>query len=90
MIWRRLQIPGCISLAELHQIIQIIFGWDNDYLHRFHIYGKDYGIAYAEASPFLIMLTWCILMILILMSVIYLFMNITFLNTGFMIFGLRQ
>lgn len=45
MIWRRLQVPGNTSLAQLHHIIQISYGWDDDYLHRFHIYGKDYGIA---------------------------------------------
>ncbi len=43
MIWRRLRIPGSTSLATLHHIIQIVYNWDNDYLHQFHIYGKDYG-----------------------------------------------
>ncbi len=46
MIWRRLRIPGSTSLAEFHQIIQIVFGWNDDHLHLFHIYGKDYGISY--------------------------------------------
>jgi hypothetical protein len=46
MIWRRLRVPGNTSLAELHYIIQIIYGWDNENLHQFHIYGKDYGINY--------------------------------------------
>ena len=46
MIWRRLRIPGNISLAKLHQIIQIVCDWDDDHLHQFHIYGKDYGISY--------------------------------------------
>jgi len=44
MVWRRLKIPGNTSLAQLHQTIQIAFGWDDDHLHQFHIYGKDYGI----------------------------------------------
>ncbi len=52
MIWRRLQIPGYTSLADFHQIIQITFGWDDAHLHRFHIYGKDYGIAYAGGISF--------------------------------------
>ena len=47
MIWRRLQLPGNTSLADFHAIIQLAMGWDNDYLHKFHIYGKDYGISYA-------------------------------------------
>ena len=46
MIWRRLRLSGTSSLADLHAIIQLAMGWDDDYLHRFHIYGKDYGISY--------------------------------------------
>ena len=47
MIWRRLRINGSMSLADFHQVIQIVFGWEDKHLHRFHIYGKNYGIAYA-------------------------------------------
>ena len=46
MNWRRLRLPGSTSIADFHHIIQIAMGWDNDYLHCFHIFGKDYGIAY--------------------------------------------
>jgi hypothetical protein len=46
MVWRRLRVPGTTSLAMLHECIQIINGWDNDYLHQFRIHGKDYGINY--------------------------------------------
>lgn len=49
MIWRRLRIPSNTSIARLHEIIQVAYGWDNDYLHKFHIYGKDYGINYIGA-----------------------------------------
>ena len=52
MIWRRLRIPGSTSLADFHQIIQIVFGWDDDHLHLFHIYGKDYGICYLGGPAF--------------------------------------
>lgn len=44
MIWRRFQVSGNTSLAQLHQLIQIAYDWDDDYLHQFHIYGKDYGL----------------------------------------------
>lgn len=44
MIWRRLKLSGDTSLASLHYIIQIVNGWDDDYLHQFHIYGQDYAI----------------------------------------------
>ncbi len=46
MIWRRLRLPGSTHIADFHQAIQLSMGWENDYLHCFHIYGKDYGIAY--------------------------------------------
>lgn len=52
MIWRRLRIPGSTSLADLHHIIQIVNGWGDDHLHCFHIYGKDYGIAYVGGLSF--------------------------------------
>jgi hypothetical protein len=42
MVWRRLRIAADTSLAAPHYIIQIVQGWDDDYLHQFHIYGKDY------------------------------------------------
>ena len=52
MIWHRLRINGSTSLADFHHVIQIVFGWDDEHLHRFHIYGKDYGIAYAGGLSF--------------------------------------
>ena len=52
MIWRRLRIPGDISLANLHHIIQAAYGWDDDHLHQFHIYGKDYGLSYVGGIAF--------------------------------------
>jgi hypothetical protein len=52
MIWRRFWVSGNTSLADFHHIIQIAYSWDNDYLHRFHIYGKDYGINYAGGIGF--------------------------------------
>ena len=41
-----LECPGTTSLADLHYVIQTIYGWDDEHLHQFHIYGKDYGIHY--------------------------------------------
>lgn len=52
MIWRRLRLSGDTTIAELHHIIQVSMGWDNDYLHCFHIHGKDYGIAYEGGLNF--------------------------------------
>ena len=33
-------------LAQLHHVIQIAMGWDDDHLHKFRIYGQEYGIYY--------------------------------------------
>ena len=52
MVWRRLRISGDTSLACFHYIIQAAYGWDNEYLHQFHIYGKDYGIGYIGGMSF--------------------------------------
>ena len=52
MVWRRLRIAADTSLAALHFIIQIIQGWCDDYLHQFHIYGKDYCITYEGSIGF--------------------------------------
>jgi hypothetical protein len=32
------------SIADLHDTLQIAFGWSDSHLHRFHIHGRDYGI----------------------------------------------
>ena len=52
IIWRRLRLSGETSLAEFNHIIQIAMGWDEEYLHQFYIYGKDYGISYAGGFIF--------------------------------------
>ncbi len=46
-IWRRVQVPGDITLAKLHRVLQIVMGWTNSHLHRFSIGGMDY----AEPDP---------------------------------------
>lgn len=52
MIWRRLLVRDTTTIAELHAIIQLAFGWQNDYLHQFLIYGKAYGISYIGGIGF--------------------------------------
>jgi hypothetical protein len=44
MIWRRLLVTGGTTIAQLHYILQIVFGWTDYYLHRFVIQAKLYGI----------------------------------------------
>jgi hypothetical protein len=52
LIWRRLLVPSDIHLARLHNVLQILFSWGGEHLHRFHIHGKDYGIAYSGGTGF--------------------------------------
>jgi hypothetical protein len=45
MIWRRILVRSESSIAQLHDIIQIAFGWSDSHLHRFRIHGRDYGVS---------------------------------------------
>lgn len=44
-IWRRLAIKPNTSLAKLHEIIQVAFGWRQAHLHFFIVGEKRYGPA---------------------------------------------
>lgn len=41
-IWRRILVPGNTTLLKLHDIIQIVMGWEDDHLHMFTIHGTIY------------------------------------------------
>ncbi len=34
-VWRRLELPGDLSLPRVHDVIQAAMGWTNSHLHRF-------------------------------------------------------
>jgi hypothetical protein len=42
-IWRRFLVPDNFSLADLHEIIQTVMGWDNYHLHMFILNEERYG-----------------------------------------------
>lgn len=42
-IWRRLQVPSGFTLARLHRVIQLAFGWEDCHLHRFCIRDEEFG-----------------------------------------------
>lgn len=44
MIWRRLLVRSGSTIADLHYILQIAFGWSDTHLNLFHIHGQDYGV----------------------------------------------
>lgn len=43
LIWRRIQVPGSLTLAVLHKVLQWTMGWEDDHLHEFVIGGTNYG-----------------------------------------------
>lgn len=46
-VWRRLLMPGTMTLADLHQAIQAAMGWEDCHLHAFDIAGRQYGDRHA-------------------------------------------
>ena len=52
MVWRRLLVGGETTIAQLHHIVQIAMGWEDYHLHRFRIYGKEYGVGYSGGMSF--------------------------------------
>lgn len=51
MIWRRLLVTSNTTIGQLHTIVQIAMGWEDLHLHRFRIFGKEYGI-YRDGGMF--------------------------------------
>lgn len=40
-VWRRLELPGDLTLPRLHDVIQTAMGWQDSHLHRFRT-GRDH------------------------------------------------
>jgi hypothetical protein len=47
-IWRRVRLPVTATLADLHEVIQVLFGWDGDHLHLFQLGKKGYGDPFVD------------------------------------------
>ena len=47
-IWRTLQVPAAMSLAQLHRALQIAMGWENAHLHQFI---TSDGRCFGESEP---------------------------------------
>ncbi len=50
-IWPRFQVPGRISLAGLHLVLQIVMGWENDHLYQFQVGRRVIGVSGDGFSP---------------------------------------
>jgi hypothetical protein len=44
-VWRRLELPGDLTLPRLHDVIQAAMGWSDSHLHRFRT-GSDHRSPY--------------------------------------------
>ena len=42
-VWRRLLMPGTMTLGDLHNAIQATMGWRDCHLHAFEIGGEQFG-----------------------------------------------
>lgn len=50
-IWRRIQVRDC-TLVDLHEYIQMAFGWENYHLHQFEIDGERYSQPTPDGDDF--------------------------------------
>ncbi|MBI3775903.1 MAG: plasmid pRiA4b ORF-3 family protein [Gammaproteobacteria bacterium] len=42
-VWRRIQVKSDTRLDQLHDVLQIVMGWENDHLHGFRAGRNNYG-----------------------------------------------
>jgi hypothetical protein len=42
-IWRRIEVPGDVTLRGLHDVLQIVMGWEDYHLFSFDVGGTRYG-----------------------------------------------
>ena len=42
-VWRRIQVPSDVTLARLHDILQMTMGWHDSHLHQFRVGETTYG-----------------------------------------------
>lgn len=51
-IWRRFLVPANIHLDRLHDVLQVVMGWEDEHLHQYVINGIIYGIPNNEEDFF--------------------------------------
>jgi hypothetical protein len=44
LIWRRQLLRSNSTVAQLHQALQVAFGWEDEHLNRFEIRGREYAV----------------------------------------------
>lgn len=57
-VWRRVQVPGSLSLERLHAVIQKTMGWRDVHLHEFEVGGRRYGQPEADEPHYKVAPEW--------------------------------
>ena len=47
-IWRTLEVPGNLTLQRLHEVLQVVMGWEGAHLYLFQVGRQLYGEPSAE------------------------------------------
>jgi hypothetical protein len=42
-VWRRVLVPRAIALASLHDVLQVVMGWEDAHLWEFRVGERSYG-----------------------------------------------
>lgn len=50
LIWPRVLARAESTVADLHEVLQVAFGWEDMHLNRFEIRGREYGV-YRDGGP---------------------------------------
>jgi Plasmid pRiA4b ORF-3-like protein len=51
-VWRRIEVPGDITLARLHAVIQRVMGWDDYHMWSFQVGKTEYQTGSGETFDF--------------------------------------
>jgi hypothetical protein len=51
-IWRRLLVRADLTLAQLHNVVQTVMGWDDEHMHEFRVGHRRFGRP-EPADPFM-------------------------------------
>lgn len=57
MVWRRVLVPGNVTLRELHGVLQVAMGWESIHLYQFCLRAACYGSWELSAASPDVMLT---------------------------------
>jgi len=53
-IWRKLAVPSGVTLGQLHELIQLSMGWDDEHLHQFMVRDKKPRPTREERNQYLL------------------------------------